>query len=67
MEVFGWLLVVAWLAFIAGRISPEPLGELELKLRRRAFEWRVWWIDKKIAQAEQRKQSLVEWHEKEAR
>lgn len=67
MEVLGWVIVVAWLAFMAGRISPEPLSELELKLRRRAFEWRVWHIDRGIERANDRKAQLVAWHEKEVR
>lgn len=53
------LIVVAMLAYQAGRIGPDPLRPWELKLRHRAFEWRIWWIEEHIRKAEERRVRLL--------
>jgi hypothetical protein len=63
ITALGLLIVVAWLSYIAGRIGPDPLGPWETKLRRRSFEWRVWWIDEQMRRAQARRDALVDWHE----
>ena len=45
-------IVVGWASYTAGRIAPDPWRPWELKLRRRALEWRINYLDKRVAQAE---------------
>lgn len=52
-------IIVGMLSYQSGRISPDPMRRWELKLRQRAFEWRIWWIDECIRKAEERKVALI--------
>lgn len=59
MDYLLLAVVVAPAAYLAGRISPDPFRRWERTLRRRAFEWRIWWISEHVRKAEERKTMLV--------
>lgn len=61
IETIGLIILVAWASYEVGRIGPDPMKPWEQVMRRRAFEWRIWWIEEQIRKAELRRGELVAW------
>lgn len=59
MDMLGIVIVIGWLGYVAGRISPDPLDGWESTLRQRMFEWRLWWIDEHMKKVSERRAALV--------